>query len=579
MPPLSTKGGTSRLSPQLLPYPQAADHPAHRQQTHQAISVHDEESRSPGLGHPGDRHRERGVRLGDDGVRQRSHGALHGRRLPLLRREPQHVLQAEKADHGVAPCHGIAAVAGAHELLPGRFGYRTRAKLAVELVPGSAAAHRVLGQILLSKARDKEGIEAALPELKRANDLQPAEPSGALALGQAYLRLDRPEEAATVLSRVQDRVRGPMLPLLYGEALEKAGKPDEAEEVYLGILRQDAENPAASLGLLRVYQTTRKFDKALPILADLVKRQPGNLGLRAQYGFALLRARRLDEAEKTFKEVLAADPDNRDALRHYSSLLSERLETDRADELLKKLQGLEPDDADVAFRRALNFLEARRLEDAETVLNDLRSTLVAQKAPSGGIASVDGQLGYVALLRKDWAAARAAVKPHLLDEDGTVNLQALNLLVQVAREAEEPAEGLRICREAFAKQPKELGIRSLLAEFLLRSEKEKDRAEGEELVAAIAKEGRPGALAAADVWQRLERYDRASQAATAALVQFPDDPDLLKALLDDLRPLVDKAPRELLAALPELEAIRQGEVAGLIRAVTPDLLAHLARSH
>ena len=402
-----------------------------------------------------------------------------------------------------------------------------QARKAVELVPGSAAAHRVLGQILLSKARDKEGIEAALPELKRANDLQPAEPSGALALGQAYLRLDRPEEAATVLSRVQDRVRGPMLPLLYGEALEKAGKPDEAEEVYLGILRQDAENPAASLGLLRVYQTTRKFDKALPILADLVKRQPGNLGLRAQYGFALLRARRLDEAEKTFKEVLAADPDNRDALRHYSSLLSERLETDRADELLKKLQGLEPDDADVAFRRALNFLEARRLEDAETVLNDLRSTLVAQKAPSGGIASVDGQLGYVALLRKDWAAARAAVKPHLLDEDGTVNLQALNLLVQVAREAEEPAEGLRICREAFAKQPKELGIRSLLAEFLLRSEKEKDRAEGEELVAAIAKEGRPGALAAADVWQRLERYDRASQAATAALVQFPDDPDLL----------------------------------------------------
>ncbi|MBK8637821.1 MAG: DNA repair exonuclease [Chromatiaceae bacterium] len=64
----------------------------------------------------------------------------------------------------------------------------------------------------------------------------------------------------------------------------------------------------------------------------------------------------------------------------------------------------------------------------------------------------------------------------------------------------------------------------------------------------------------------------------AFLAAAPDDPDLLKALLDDLRPLVDKAPRELLAALPELEAIRQGEVADLIRAVTPDLLAHLGRA-
>ena len=43
----------------------------------------------------------------------------------------------------------------------------------------------------------------------------------------------------------------------------------------------------------------------------------------------------------------------------------------------------------------------RRLDEAETVLNDLRTTLVGQKAPAAGIASVDGQLGYVALLKKD----------------------------------------------------------------------------------------------------------------------------------------------------------------------------------
>ncbi len=402
-----------------------------------------------------------------------------------------------------------------------------QARRAVALVPGSAAAHRVLGQILLAGARDQGGIEAALSPLRAANDLQPTEPAGALALGQAYLRLERYEEAAAVLSRVQQNVRGPLLPLLYGEALEKSGRPEEAEEAYLGILRMDGQNTAASFGLLRVYQATRKFDKALPILAEVVKRQPGNLGLRAQYGSSLLRARRLDEAEAAFQEVLKVDPDHRDTLRHYSALLSERLETGRAEELLKKLQGLEPDDADVAFRRALNFLETRRLDEAETVLRDLRSQLVARKGPSGGIVSVDGQLGYVAYLRKDWAAARAAVRPHLLEEDGSVNMQALNLLTLVARDAKEPAEGLQACREAFAKSPKDLDVRGLLAEFLLRSEKDKERAEGEEMVAALAKEGREGALAAADAWQRLERYGSAAEAAAAGLAAHPDDPDLL----------------------------------------------------
>lgn len=436
-----------------------------------------------------------------------------------------------------------------------------QARKAVELVPGSAAAHRVLGQILLAAARDRDGIEGAIPPLKTANDLQPMEPAGALALGQAYLRLERYEDAAAVLSRVQQNVRGPLLPLLYGEALEKSGRPEEAEEPYLGILRMDPQNAAASFGLLRVYQATRKLDKALPILADLVKRQPGNLGLRAQYGLSLLRARRLSEAEREFQEVLKVDPDHRDALRHYAALLSEKLDTARAEELLKKLQGLEPDDADVAFRRALNFLEARRLDEAETVLRDLRSQLVARKGPAGGIVSVDGQLGYVAYLRKDWAAAREAVRPHLLEEDGAVNMQALNLLTLVARDAKEPAQGLQVCREAFAKAPKDFDVRGLLAEFLLRSEKEKERAEGEEMVAALSREGREGALAAADVWQRLERYGRAADAASAGLAAFPDDPDLLFRQAASLER--DKKVPESIAAFEKLISLKPDHGAAL----------------
>jgi Flp pilus assembly protein TadD len=140
-------------------------------------------------------------------------------------------------------------------------------------------------------------------------------------------------------------------------------------------------------------------------------------------------------------------------------------------------------------------------------------------------------------------------------------MQALNLLAQVARDADEPAEGLRACREAYAKQPKDLAVRGLLAEFLLRSPKEKERAEGEELVGSIAKEGRTGALAAADVWQRLERYGRAADAATAALALYPDDVDLLFRQAASLER--EKKVPESVAAFEKLLALRPEHAAAL----------------
>jgi hypothetical protein len=63
------------------------------------------------------------------------------------------------------------------------------------------------------------------------------------------------------------------------------------------------------------------------------------------------------------------------------------------------------------------------------------------------------------------------------------------------------------------------------------------------------------------------------------LDEAPDDAALLASLLEDLRPLVDRVPMEVIQAVPELHAIRSGDVAGLVKAVTPGLLAYLATAH
>ncbi len=242
------------------------------------------------------------------------------------------------------------------------------ARKAVELAPESAGAHRLLGQVLLATAKDKPRLEEAAAELGKAAQIGPPDPQGAVALAQASLRLERPKDAVAALESVADRAHGPSFLLLYGEALERDGQTAKAEEVYKSLLRQDPEDRAASLGLLRVYDRSHQFDKEAALLESYMKNQPGNLAARTQYATALLRGRRFAESRKAFEQVLAADPGNRDALRMYAALLSETLETDKADEILKKLQALDPDDPEVAYRRAMNFLEARRLPEAERVL-------------------------------------------------------------------------------------------------------------------------------------------------------------------------------------------------------------------
>lgn len=82
----------------------------------------------------------------------------------------------------------------------------------------------------------------------------------------------------------------------------------------------------------------------------------------------------------------------------------------------------------------------------------------------------------------------------------------------------------------------------------------------------------------ADVNQLAQRTDAIAD-LQRLLADAPHDAALLQSLLDDLRPLLDKAPMELIKSVPELDALRRGQVAGIVKSVSPGLLAYLARSN
>ena len=61
------------------------------------------------------------------------------------------------------------------------------------------------------------------------------------------------------------------------------------------------------------------------------------------------------------------------------------------------------------------------------------------------------------------------------------------------------------------------------------------------------------------------------------LDEAPEDEALIASLLEDLLPLVNKMPIELIKSVPELDAIRSGNIGGIVKSVTPSLLAYLAK--
>jgi len=58
----------------------------------------------------------------------------------------------------------------------------------------------------------------------------------------------------------------------------------------------------------------------------------------------------------------------------------------------------------------------------------------------------------------------------------------------------------------------------------------------------------------------------------------PTDPVLLASLSEDLRYLVDRVPHELSDLLPELQAIRSGELGPMVASIIPGLVAHLVKA-
>jgi predicted Zn-dependent protease len=400
-----------------------------------------------------------------------------------------------------------------------------QAREAARLGPDLPEARRLLGSLELAAAeKDRSRLDAALVELNAAARLSPGDPGTLVALARALLAAGRPGEAARVLDQLPEARSQPGLLRLMAEARAKSGGLREAEEAYMALLARDPQDRDALAALVDLYEDADRFDEALELLNRLEKQDPENTGVAERITLDLARAGRFAEAEKRARDLAARRPENRAIRRLLAQVLFEKGSVAEGEQILKALLQVDPEDEGTRRAFALELVRERRLSEARQLLNESmrRAGDDPKKADVKRSASVE--LGYIALVERDYAGARKILEP-IAVSNGEVEGRALRILLAAARDGEMPAVGLSAAKAASAAEPNEKEWAAAVAEFQHRSGDVK-MAES-----ALDRMGASGevedVLAAADAYSRLKEYNKAARVAREASRRFPESTEAL----------------------------------------------------
>jgi tetratricopeptide (TPR) repeat protein len=409
----------------------------------------------------------------------------------------------------------------------------TEAQALLKRDPSDLQSRRLLGRIYLRSLGDfsagngqSEVVERAIEQYAEIYRLDPTDSESALWLARLYrLRNDH----------------------------------DKAEEVLRGMLKEDPDNEPAIEQLTQLLLDEGKAPEAIALLEDVTKRSPSPAMLDL-LGDAYTQSHDLANAETAYRKAVELDPSELSHQRGLGQTLMAEEKYPEALEVYQKLTDLMPDDADVYLRMAQiyrelhqlgkaedNLVKARqyapgslevmyneamlyqaqgRNEDAIRVLSDAVAGIKGQTSglPSRGrsLAILYQQLGQ---LYRDTQNYQAAIFTY--QELGRIgeeeDRRARLLLMDIYRAAKDLPKALQTGKEAVAKYPGDLPIRS--SEALLLGESGQTE-EGVKMLRSqlSGKEGdREVYLNIAQVYERGRRYKEAEEAARAAEV-LPGQP-------------------------------------------------------
>lgn len=143
------------------------------------------------------------------------------------------------------------------------------------------------------------------------------------------------------------------------------GKYDLALETYTDVLKEDAENYTAQLGLSSVLVKQKKFEEAGDILERMGRKYPDDSDVSLKYASILLKMKRLTEAVSRLNKLYAKDPDNPELLNLVSQYALLKNEEHRIKGFFAKIARTSPEYSDHFRDIAELYFEKNEYEKAE----------------------------------------------------------------------------------------------------------------------------------------------------------------------------------------------------------------------
>ncbi len=369
------------------------------------------------------------------------------------------------------------------------------------LAPENLDVLRAVGEVYLDMgASDPAALATARDALEVVRKRAPADAQSFLTLGRIYLDQNQPAKAAAVFRELITNV--PEQRMAYGllvESLMRANQPEEAEKALAEILGFDSGSLEARLTLADLQTRRGDAQGALKTLRGAPDEARDDPRLKRQIAWALYQNGELDEALKALAPITGKDAESTQAINLLRGLiLTAQGRNEEAIAQLGKLHDNDPKDPAIALALSRVMERAGRRDDAARLLTDLAAALEKDgKAKEAQEARLEAAQVYATA--KQWDKEGEILRPLLTSQDPGVRLQAVSQAAEAAARARRYDEALAL----LAREKDSPVVVAKRAEVLSRAGRE---AEAERLLAGLAAGDEASALAAAQTWQRLEKF-------------------------------------------------------------------------
>jgi tetratricopeptide (TPR) repeat protein len=401
--------------------------------------------------------------------------------------------------------------------------------------PNDLATHRLLGRIYLRSLGDinngssgvqNEMVGKAIGEFSEVHRLDPSDAESSLWLARLYRLHNDPEKAEQVLREMiktdpdNDAAMEQLTQLLLDE-----NKSDEAIRL-LETTTAHSPSPVLYDLLGDAYTQTKDYAKAEDAYRKAVDLDPSELTHLRGLGQTLLSEEKYPEALSVYQKLADVMPDDADVYLRIAQIYRELHQLDKAEENLVKARQYAPGSLEVMYNEAMIYESQGRYDDAIKVLTDAVTGVKSQSAvlPNRrrSLAILYQQLGQLYRDAQNYQAAANTYQElgHLGDDE---DRRARLLLMETYRQSRDLPKALQIGKEAVAKYPNDVPIRSSYA-LMLGEDQQPD--EAVKLLQDNLKNNaadRDIYLNIAQIYERSRRYKEAEDAARKAEA-IPGDP-------------------------------------------------------